>query len=172
MRVHFLKYWAMKVRWGKCTQPFSSANNDEGAGYVHKIGSKVQNVNAGDAVLLSFHSCSTCKDCKENHPSFCQQFTAINYGGEQDVFQLADGSKSSGSFFGQSSFSSYAIVKESSTVKVTELIKDEEELKLFAPMGCGFQTGIGTVDRLAAAGSHDAIVVIGLGGVGLTAIMV
>ncbi|TVY42567.1 Aryl-alcohol dehydrogenase [Lachnellula subtilissima] len=143
----------------------------EGAGYVHKIGSEVQNAIVGDSVLLSFQSCSICKNCKANHPSYCQQFQAMNLGGEQGVFEMTSGSKASGAFFGQSSFSSYAIVKESSTVKVTELVNNEEELKLFAPMGCGFQTGIGTVENLTAAGSQDTIVIIGLGGVGLTAIM-
>ena len=139
---------------------------------MHKIGSKVQNAVVGDSVLLSFRSCSTCKSCEANHPSYCQQFAAMNYGFEQEVFQIAGGSKASGAFFGQSSFSSYAIVKESSTVRVTDLVNDEEELKLLAPMGCGFQTGIGTVENLTAAGSQDTIVIMGLGGVGLTAIMV
>lgn len=139
---------------------------------MHRVGSKVQNAVVGDSVLLSFQSCSACKNCKENHPSYCQQFSALNYSSEQEVFQMAGGSKPSGCFFGQSSFSGYAIVKESSTLKVTELVNDEEELKLFAPMGCGFQTGIGTVENLTIAGSQDTIVIIGLGSVGLTAIMV
>jgi Zn-dependent alcohol dehydrogenase len=95
----------------------------------------------------------------------------LNYGGEEN-FTLPSDSKASGSFFGQSSFSSYAIVKESSVVNVTGLVKDEEELKMFAPMGCGFQTGVGTVERLCGAGEEDAVVIMGLGGVGLSAIMV
>jgi Zn-dependent alcohol dehydrogenase len=155
----------------ECPQLVYSADLYEGSGFVEEIGSKVQNATVGDAVLLSFQFCSNCKDCKENHPSYCQQFAA-NYGGEQEIFEVADGSKSSGSFFGQSSFSSLAIVKESSAVKVTHLIQDEEELKLFAPMGCGFQTGVGTVDRLTAARKQDTVVIMGLGGVGLAAIMV
>ena len=63
-------------------------------------------------------------------------------------------------------------MKESSVVKVTGLVKDEEELKMFAPMGCGFQTGVGTVERLCGAGEEDAVVIMGSGGVGLSAIMV
>lgn len=148
------------------------ANLCIGAGYVQQIGSGVQNSIVGDSVLLSFQSCASCKDCKDGHPSYCQSFSAANYGGEQELFQIADGGKASGFFFGQSSFSSYAIVKESSVVKVTDLVDNEEQLKLFAPLGCGFQTGIGTVDILTAAGKTDAIVILGLGGVGLSAIMV
>jgi Zn-dependent alcohol dehydrogenase len=143
----------------------------KGAGYVEKIGGGVKNAKDGDAVLLSFQSCGNCKDCKTKHPSFCQSFALLNYGGEEN-FTLPSDSKASGSFFGQSSFSSYAIVKESSVVNVTGLVKDEEELKMFAPMGCGFQTGVGTVERFCGADEEDAVVIMGLGGVGLSAIMV
>jgi Zn-dependent alcohol dehydrogenase len=134
----------------------------------------VKNAKDGDAVLLSFQYCSTCKDCKQSHPSFCRQFAALNYVGDQSVFTSTStpSSSPSGFFFGQSSFSSYAIVKESSVVNVTDLIKDEEELKLFAPMGCGFQTGAGTVENLCAAGEDDLVVIMGVGGVGLSAVMV
>jgi Zn-dependent alcohol dehydrogenase len=44
-------------------------------------------------------------------------------------------------------------------VNVDKLVKDEEELKLFAPMGCGFQTGAGAVTEMVNAGKKDTIVV-------------
>lgn len=77
-----------------------------------------------------------------------------------------------GSFFGQSSFSSVALAKESSVVNVSSLVKDREELKMMAPLGCGLQTGAGTLLRVAKATSEDSVAVLGLGGVGLAAIMV
>jgi hypothetical protein len=46
-------------------------------------------------------------------------------------------------FFGQSSFAQYSVASERSIVHVRELLHDKDELKLFAPLGCGFQTGIG-----------------------------
>jgi len=52
-----------------------------------------------------------------------------------------------------------AIVKQRSVVDVSALLKNEDELKLFAPMGCGFQTGAGTVAVLANAGPTDSVVV-------------
>ncbi|OCK78337.1 NAD(P)-binding protein, partial [Lepidopterella palustris CBS 459.81] len=150
--------------------PYPKVLGHEGAGYVEEIGTDVKNAQVGDAVLLSFQFCSTCKDCKDGHPSYCKQFAAINYGGEQGVYETTE-SKASGVFFGQSSFSSHAIVKEASVTIVSSIVKNNEELKLFAPLGCGFQTGVGTVDQLTGAGGKDAIVIMGLGGVGLTAIM-
>jgi Zn-dependent alcohol dehydrogenase len=52
------------------------------------------------------------------------------------------------------------------------IVKDREELKLFAPLGCGFQTGAATVSILAQAKPSDSVAIIGLGGVGLAGIMV
>jgi Zn-dependent alcohol dehydrogenase len=81
-------------------------------------------------------------------------------------------------------------VKGTSALNVTALVKDEEELKLFSPMGCGFQTGAAAITELADIREHDAIAVstsalsklpcdadadeqiFGLGSVGLAAIMV
>lgn len=63
-------------------------------------------------------------------------------------------------------------MSENSVVNVSGLIKSEEELKLFAPLGCGFQTGAGTVTDLAGTTEKDTVTVLGVGGVGLAAIMV
>jgi len=65
-----------------------------------------------------------------------------------------------------------AIVKGTSVVNVTNLVQGEEELKLFAPLGCGFQTGAGTVDKLCSASEQDVVLIFGLGGVGLSSVMV
>ena len=44
----------------------------EGAGYILEIGSgiKSKDLNVGNAVLLSFNTCSTCKPCKASHPVY------------------------------------------------------------------------------------------------------
>ncbi|KAF5965569.1 cutinase transcription factor 1 beta [Fusarium bulbicola] len=141
-----------------------------GAGVVVEAGSKVTKARPGDFVLLSFHNCKECYDCKEGHPSFCSKFVEINYGGE-DATYTANGTDLRGNFFGQSSFAELAVVKETSVVNVTNIIETEEELKLFAPLGCGFQTGAATVENVARANEKDRVAVIGLGGVGLVSIM-
>lgn len=63
-------------------------------------------------------------------------------------------------------------MRQCSVVNVTGLVKDREELKLLAPLGCGVQTGSGTVLRVAKATKEDSVAVLGLGGVGLSAVMV
>ncbi|KAM0428126.1 hypothetical protein ACHAPT_007026 [Fusarium lateritium] len=76
-----------------------------------------------------------------------------------------------GGFFGQSSLANLAVVKESCIVNVNGIVKDREELKLFAPLGCGFQAGAATVSILAKAQPTDSVAIIGLGGVGLAGVM-
>jgi Zn-dependent alcohol dehydrogenase len=97
----------------------------------------------------------------------------LNFGNKA-AFVSANSSDTSdiaGQFFGQSSFARYSVAKQNSVVNVTSLIRNKEELQTFAPLGCGFQTGAGTVVNVAKATSKDSIVVLGLGGVGLSAIM-
>lgn len=144
-----------------------------GAGYVKAVGSKVtKNLEIGDPVLLSFDHCESCTQCKTGHPAYCNKFTLLNGLGDVAAFKGANGDSISGQFFGQSSFANLTTVKTSSIVNMKGLVKNDEELKLFAPLGCGFQTGAGVIVNLTASKAEDSIVVLGLGGVGLSAIMV
>lgn len=76
-----------------------------------------------------------------------------------------------GRFFGQSSFANHTIVSAKSVVNVSGLGLTRADLQLLAPLGCGLQTGSGTVINVAQAGPTDAVAVTGLGGVGLAAVM-
>lgn len=144
-----------------------------GSGIVRAAGKNVQSVAEGDSVLLSFFSCSSCAQCQSSHPAYCENFPAGNYVGRKGTVSLKEsGEEISSRFFGQSSFSQYSVVAESSIVNVSKLLHSKEELKLFAPLGCGFQTGMGAVKNIAAAGKEDAVMVLGLGAVGMGALMV
>ncbi|EON69881.1 hypothetical protein W97_09145 [Coniosporium apollinis CBS 100218] len=155
---------------------YPSIKGHEGAGYVQQIGSKVTVAQPGDPVLLSFAFCATCALCTSGHPAHCIQFHEINVFGRKDKdFSLASSDTDaepqiSGCFFGQSSFASMSIVSERSVVNVKGLLNDEE-LKMFAPLGCGIQTGSGSIVNIAAAAPEDTVAIIGAGGVGMSAIM-
>lgn len=105
------------------------------------VGSKVTKVRPGDAVLLSFAFCKQCHNCKYGAPGYCQRFSEINFTGDKSGFIRPEKPDQDvgGSFFGQSSFSQLARVQEMSIVKVTHLIRNKDELKLLAPLGCGIQ---------------------------------
>ncbi|KAK1851276.1 putative alcohol dehydrogenase [Colletotrichum chrysophilum] len=153
--------------------PYPRIVGHEGAGYVRSVGNEVAKVKTGDAVLLSFAFCTQCHNCKFGAPGYCESFNEINFTGCSTSFSNSGTGRISvgGSFFGQSSFSRLARVKQTSIVNVTRLVNSEDELKMLAPLGCGIQTGAGTITKLAAATQDDTIAVIGLGGVGLAAVM-
>lgn len=138
---------------------------------MEKIGPAVTVAKVGDPVVLSFASCTMCNPCRTGHPAYCPEMPALNYISEPDVFHGESGNEYGGKYFGQSSFASMTACKESSVVNVLGNVKTEEELKMFAPLGCGFQTGAGAVTNISQAGKNDAIAIIGLGSVGLAAIM-
>lgn len=137
------------------------------------VGPGVTVAKPGEAVLCSFTYCNDCLLCKAGNHSHCPRFTELNFGGDKDVFTTSGSNDNvvAGAFFGQSSFANLSIVKQTSIVNVQSLVKDKAELQLFSPLGCGIQTGSGTVINAAKAGPKDVVLVTGLGGVGLSAIM-
>ncbi|KAL2815286.1 chaperonin 10-like protein [Aspergillus cavernicola] len=149
----------------------------EGAGYVREIGPGIQIAKIGDPVIMSFSACTACEPCDTGHPAHCADFNAINFQvvPENFVFKEADSAESGpdiyGKFFGQSSFASWSIVGEESIVNVSGLVENKEDLALMSPLGCGIQTGSGAIINAAYAGPNDRVAVIGLGGVGLSAVM-
>ncbi|KAK6387343.1 hypothetical protein LTS17_000610 [Exophiala oligosperma] len=122
--------------------PYPRVLGHEGAGYVTRVGKGVTKVKPGDSVLLSFAYCGECHNCRNGAPGYCAEFTPLNFCGNPKAFGAPNSKEShgiGGSFFGQSSFSNLTRVQEASVVRVTDLVKNEDDLKLFAPLGCGIQ---------------------------------
>ncbi|WP_040795726.1 NAD(P)-dependent alcohol dehydrogenase [Nocardia higoensis] len=142
----------------------------EGAGTVIAVGDGVTKVAAGDKVGITFNSCGECATCTTGRQSYCENFTALNYGGTRPDGSKPlqrDGSPIGGMFFGQSSFARAALANERNVVKVD----DDIPFALLAPLGCGVQTGVGAVTRSLRAEPGSAIVIAGGGSVGLSAVM-
>lgn len=141
----------------------------EGAGIVESVGSGVTSVAAGDHVVLSFQHCQTCKQCSSGHAAYCEKFF-VNFSGRR-----ADGSTTlhageevvGSNFFGQSSFSTYAIARASSVVRVP----DDLPLEIMGPLGCGLMTGAGAVMNVLEPRVGSTFAVFGAGAVGLSALM-
>ncbi|ETN36796.1 uncharacterized protein HMPREF1541_09074 [Cyphellophora europaea CBS 101466] len=158
----------------------------EGAGYVEAVGEGVTVAQVGDPVLLSYDACDACECCvKGGTGAWCERFGELNSAGVEGEFLLEggnggggggearveDGGGVLGKFFGQSSFAGRSLVKERCVVNVKGLVSGDEELKLLAPLGCGLMTGAGNVVNIFDVGSEDIVLVTGLGGVGLGAVM-
>lgn len=143
----------------------------EGSGYVEAVGSSVKSVQVGDPVLLSFTYDGTCDLCKYDHPAYCENWSELNAVCPEKLWKTSDGKEVGGKFFGQSSWSALSMCDEKSCVNAKDLIKNEDDLKLFSPLGCGLMTGSGAVINAAKLKPHNAILVTGLGAVGIGAIM-
>jgi aryl-alcohol dehydrogenase len=140
----------------------------EGAGVVEEVGEQVKGVATGDHVVLSYQSCGSCRQCRSGHPTDCERFWELNFG-----FQRLDGSNAMersevrGHFFGQSSFATYVLATERNLVKVSK----DLPLEMLAPLGCGIQTGAGTVMNSLNVPKGASVAIFGTGSVGLAAAM-
>jgi aryl-alcohol dehydrogenase len=155
---------------GKIPLPLPTVLGHEGSGIVEAIGPGVDTIAVGDRVALSFGHCRECDVCRDGHPSYCEMFAPLNYFGTR-----LDGSTTMhrgdeevyGSFFSQSSFATHAIANATNAVKVP----DGVPLELVGPLGCGLQTGAGSVVNVLQAQPGKGIIIFGLGAVGLGAVM-
>lgn len=150
--------------------PMPAVFGHEGSGIVEKVGDSVTEVKPGDPVVISYASCGKCKKCLAGEPFYCLNFNLFNISGTRADGSMPiskDGNPLYSSFFAQSSFAEFSLATERNVVKVPE----DVPLELFGPMGCGIQTGAGTVMNALKVPFGSSIAVFGTGGVGISAIM-
>ncbi|MFD2706525.1 NAD(P)-dependent alcohol dehydrogenase [Salibacterium lacus] len=149
--------------------PLPAVLGHEGSGIIEKVGPGVKSVEEGDHVVLSYVSCGQCENCLQGNIAYCERMTPLNFGGKMlDGSQrLSKDGEHLSSFFGQSSFGMYAVANERNVVKVDKDI----DLAVLGPLGCGIQTGSGTVLNKLKPQFGETIAVYGCGAVGLSAIM-
>jgi aryl-alcohol dehydrogenase len=151
--------------------PLPMVCGHEGSGTVEAVGAGVTAVAPGDHVVLSFDSCGGCRNCRTGHPAYCETFMARNLSGYRldgtTPLVGVDGEAVAGSWFGQSSFASHSLAGERNVVKVD----DDLPLELLGPLGCGLQTGAGSILVAMAVRPGTSVAVFGTGAVGLAAVM-
>jgi aryl-alcohol dehydrogenase len=141
----------------------------EGAGVVEAVGPGVTKVAPGDKVVLTFAACHNCTMCRRGEPAYCEQFMARNVAGSRPdgTNALHGEGEVHGFFFSQSSFATHAIAVESNVVKLSP----DADLSIVGPLGCGIQTGAGTVLNRLRPSAGTSLAVFGAGAVGLSALM-
>lgn len=160
----------MSVRDQHLPTPLPAVLGHEGAGVVEKTGPEVTTLKPGDHVVLTMTNCGKCDRCVAGHTVYCEHVMPLNFSGRRQDGSATithDGEAVSGAFFGQSSFAAYALASERNAVKVPQ----DVDLALLGPLGCGIQTGAGTVINVLKPEVGSSIVVFGAGAVGLAAVM-
>ncbi|MFF2327441.1 MULTISPECIES: NAD(P)-dependent alcohol dehydrogenase [unclassified Streptomyces] len=158
----------MRDTWPRQLTPMVFGH--EGAGRVEAVGAEVTGVAPGDHVCLTFASCGACDQCATGRPAYCHAAQTLNFSGGRDdgTTPLSlDGTPLRAGFFGQSSFATYAVVHERGVVKVPSGLP----APVVAPLGCSGQTGAGAVLNRLRPEPGSSLVVLGAGGVGLSALM-
>lgn len=150
--------------------PLPAVLGHEGVGRIIKLGDGVEHLTVGDRVVVSFGSCGQCANCHDQLPGYCDlglvyMIHGSRADGSSPISQ--DGSPVTGHFFAQSTMASHAVVSCQNVVKLESTFPAH----IAAPMACGVQTGVGSVMLAMAAKAGEAIVVLGCGTVGLSAIM-
>jgi aryl-alcohol dehydrogenase len=142
----------------------------EGAGIVEAVGWAVSKVRVGDPVVLTFRSCGRCGMCQRGEPAYCVDFSTLNFSGRRTdgtcTTHLA-GACVTANFFGQSSFAQYALASERNIVRLPA----DVPVHLMGPLGCGVQTGAGSIMRSMACPAGSSVAILGGGSVGLSAVL-
>ena len=160
----------LTVLEGNFPIPMPVALGHEGAGVVVDTGPGVVGYETGDHVVLSIViACGRCHQCRVGNPSLCTTNSANVRNG-----LMADGStrlewqgKPVHHMFCQSSFAEFAVVPQEAAVKV----RTDAPLDVLSLLGCGAMTGIGAVVNRARVQPGQSVCVLGVGGVGLSAIL-
>src|SRR4051812_26371769 len=143
----------------------------EGCGVVEEVGAGVAGVAPGDRVALLWRPrCGRCRHCLAAQPVMCVlgRVQATTGGLPDDgTTRLRLDGREVHHLMGVSCFAEQAVVSEKSLVKVPESIPSP----IAAITGCAVITGVGAVLNVAGECAGDAMLVLGAGGVGLSAVM-
>ncbi len=155
---------------GERARPTPMVIGHEAVGIVAEFGPGAKNFEVGDHVVPHFvANCGCCDMCREGRPALCQPAAAANLAGT-----LLDGStrlhkngQAIHHHSGIAAFAEYAVISEKALVKIDPSVPFEHA----ALFGCAVITGVGAVVNTAQASPGQSIAVVGLGGVGLSALM-
>jgi S-(hydroxymethyl)glutathione dehydrogenase/alcohol dehydrogenase len=150
---------------GKYPYMLPTVLGHESAGVVEAVGDQVTYVQPGDHVVTYLSVfCGECKNCLNGHPTLCQNQESVARA-PSDPPRLSQNGSPLFQFINLSSFAEQMLVHEHAVVK----IDPEFPLETAAILGCGVSTGLGAAIRTAGVRPGDTVAVIGLGGVGISA---
>lgn len=151
-------------------RPLPTVGGHESAGIVREVGKSVRGIAPGTPCVVVFvSSCGECLSCKVGRPNLCETHRHAKAIGELPAGgrRLKLNGEPIHHYSGVSCFAEYAVVPASSVIPIDEDIPIEDA----ALFGCGVITGAGAVMNTAKIPAGATTAIVGLGGVGLNAMM-
>jgi alcohol dehydrogenase len=155
---------------GDRPRPLPMALGHEAAAVVDALGEGVDDLERGDHVVVVFvPSCGHCAPCAEGRPALCEPGAAANLAGTLlgGTRRLSRKGVPLNHHLGCSIFADHAVVSRRSVVRIDR----EVPLTEAALFGCAILTGVGAVVNTAKVRAGASVAVVGLGGVGLAAVL-
>jgi len=155
---------------GSRVRPVPMLLGHEAAGIVEQLGAGVADLSVGDRVAMTFlPRCGVCANCLTEGRLPCTPGSAANatgtlLGGGRRLHRDGEDIQH---HLGVSGFATHAVVNRRSVVKVGADVPAE----VAAVLGCAVLTGGGALINRGQPQAGDAIVVVGLGGVGMAALI-
>lgn len=155
---------------GNRPRPLPMLLGHEAAGIVERVGAAADGFRIGDRVVMAFlPRCGECDGCRTDGRLPCIPGTAANTAGT--LFDGARRLHRDGAdvhhHLGVSAFASHAVVDRRSAVVVGADIPPA----VAALLGCAVLTGGGAVLNAGTPQPGDDVIVVGLGGVGMAALL-
>ena len=149
--------------------PFPLLGGHEGAGVVEAVGPGVQELKPGDHVAMSFiPACGRCRWCVDGVSYLCDrgaQLMSNTMVSDGTARRHLDGVDLHG-MMQVGTFSEYVVASVDSLVRV----EPDVSLAAASLVSCGVATGWGSAAERAGTVPGDTVVVIGVGGVGMSAV--
>ncbi|WP_338763929.1 alcohol dehydrogenase catalytic domain-containing protein [Nocardia vulneris] len=156
---------------GNRVRPVPMLLGHEAAGRVEAIGPGESDLALGQRVVMTFlPRCGECAGCATDGRTPCVPGSVANNAGELlgGGRRLHRDGAEVHHHLGVSAFATHAVVDRRSVVPVADDVPPE----VAAVLGCAVLTGGGALLNSAKPGPGDRIMVVGLGGVGMAAVLV
>ncbi|MEU6828024.1 alcohol dehydrogenase catalytic domain-containing protein [Nocardia beijingensis] len=156
---------------GNRVRPVPMLLGHEAAGRVEAVGPGDGDIAVGQRVVMTFlPRCGECAGCATDGRTPCVPGSVANNAGEllNGGRRLSRAGADVHHHLGVSAFATHAVVDRRSVVPV----EDDVPAEVAAVLGCAVLTGGGALLNSARPGAGDRVMVVGLGGVGMAAVLV
>jgi len=159
----------LHVRAGEWPRQGPFIIGHEGAGIVEAVGEGVTSPRPGEQVVLTwYYPCLRCRQCQAGRQWLCTTSGSLSHLAADGTSRArrADGTPVR-SYLSIGTMADRAVVPAEAAIPIPDSVAPEAA----ALIGCCVSTGVGAVLKTAGVPAGASVVVVGLGGVGLSVVM-